>query len=503
MECTFFLRAPHFLILLWPAFVMSANAMASSAQVEIRSGAFMELEAESSKSLRTMANIIADAQHLSEDAYVEQVLKSGSEDVLERWWRRQSASDGKPPSAVPDSMAGHTNTSEGLYEKIQRKRNEVRRARLLRQEASHKVAFGSTGISQQTQEAEKGNEQADASEAETPSNVEGIHGRVGKFKVSIHPISRSEAMAMMKPTEMPTEAPTEMPTEMPKPARESYKVTEELSQKAPHGQCAYKDLDKSAFGFSGCVPNALASVHLVVSAFDSKIAWLADVHMPMTIYVHNRSAKRGRCISNGQGCVAEETPAKLHEAAESQRQLLAKSKNRAKEQQIQIFDVPNIGDEALAFLMHIVGHYDLLPDYVFFTHDHQCAWHSKFDMAAILARAQLCVPANDIGYMTLNDPDLYNGQPSCFSTSSGEQDAKHIFSGQAQTIRRMWPVLFESEFGRLPPKFCMDCCAQFVVSRERIRSHPLDFYKRALNAVKAGRTSFEYFWRTLFVPHFA
>jgi hypothetical protein len=370
---------------------------------------------------------------------------------------------GAQAAAAPASKADNTSTSEGLYDKIRRKYEEVRKARLLRQEGSHTTAVQATAASQQTDES-------------SSLPMDGVDIGKLKMKISVREIH-----------------------EPPKLVR---KVTDESARKALHlDQCFHLDPHESHLGFPGCVadPSATpATAHLVVSAFDSKINWLSHVKMPMTIYVHNRSADRGRCISNGQKCVAKETPAKLREAAESQRQLLVHNKKRAQDQQIQFFDVPNIGDEALGYLMHIVGNWEHLPDLVFFTHDHQCSWHSKFDMAAILNRARQCMRGSGVGYMTLNDPDLYGGQPECFSTHP-----KHDFSGEAETIRRLWPVLFESEFGRLPPTFCMDCCAQFVVSRELIRSHPLDFYKRALNAVKTGRTSFEYFWRTLFVPHFA
>lgn len=428
----------------------------------------MELDSESSKSLRSMSDLTAEIESMSFDAYNAKVVEAGAEDILARWWRREMMRSGKVQGLSATSK-GNNRTEEGLYEKIRRRYNEVRRARLLRNAASK----------QPLMRAAKHIDPADAS-GQTPDTSGGRGPRDIK-KVSFNLSVR----------------------EVHEPSKRRVKVTEESSRKAlNHGQCSVLAFEDSPhFGFPDCIPSTKANVHLVVSAFDSKIAWLSDVQMPMTIYVHNRSANRGRCISNGQKCVAQETPQKLHEAAESQRQLLARSKQRPKEQQIKFFDVPNIGDEALGYLMYIVGNWERLPDFVFFTHDHQCSWHSKFDMTAILARAQQCMPGHHVGYKTLNDPDLYGGQPACFSTR--DLGSKHDWATEAQTVRRLWPVLFTSEFGRLPPKFCMDCCAQFVVSRELIHSHPLDFYKRALNAVKTGRTSFEYFWRTLFIPHFA
>lgn len=251
---------------------------------------------------------------------------------------------------------------------------------------------------------------------------------------------------------------------------------------------------------------------LVVSAYDSDVSWLANVEMPVTVYVHNRTAHRSHCVSNGARCVSNATglSERLQKASESQHRLQARSWSRPNLQPIRFVDVPNVGDEALAYFSFIITRYDSLPDFVFFAHDHQCAWHATHDMGAVLKRTLPCIAKSKVGYMNLNDGPADKGfqEPECYYTFPGAQrQGSEITEAQAADHRglelpRVWDELFKPFLGDMPIRYCMDCCAQFAVSRERLKSHTLDFYRRQLAAVKAGKTSFEYFWRMLFVANF-
>ena len=44
-----------------------------------------------------------------------------------------------------------------------------------------------------------------------------------------------------------------------------------------------------------------------------------------------------------------------------------------------------------------------------------------------------------------------------------------------------WKLLFERELGKAPSLLGGPCCAEFMVSRERILKHPLSFYKLLRN----------------------
>ena len=52
---------------------------------------------------------------------------------------------------------------------------------------------------------------------------------------------------------------------------------------------------------------------------------------------------------------------------------------------------------------------------------------------------------------------------------------------------QLWGLLFETELGPLPEWVHSPCCAEFMVSRERVRLRPLAFYASLLNWL--GHTS--------------
>jgi hypothetical protein len=45
-------------------------------------------------------------------------------------------------------------------------------------------------------------------------------------------------------------------------------------------------------------------------------------------------------------------------------------------------------------------------------------------------------------------------------------------------VLQNWKMLFQQELGDAPPLLTGPCCAEFMVSRERILRHPLSFYTR-------------------------
>ena len=77
-------------------------------------------------------------------------------------------------------------------------------------------------------------------------------------------------------------------------------------------------------------------------------------------------------------------------------------------------------------------------------------------------------------------------------------------------LRRIWNVLFQDELGDIPSSFSDRCCAQFLVHRDKIRSHPLLFYANILkytydeDAITADHYhsdmsyAMEYIWHYLF-----
>jgi hypothetical protein len=41
---------------------------------------------------------------------------------------------------------------------------------------------------------------------------------------------------------------------------------------------------------------------------------------------------------------------------------------------------------------------------------------------------------------------------------------------------QVWPQMYEEELGPPPPILAAPCCAEFMVSRDRILAHPKSFY---------------------------
>lgn len=70
---------------------------------------------------------------------------------------------------------------------------------------------------------------------------------------------------------------------------------------------------------------------------------------------------------------------------------------------------------------------------------------------------------------------------------------------------QVWSELYEDELGELPEELSAPCCAEFIVSRERILAHSKDFYvhmrdwimETELGRYRSGRV-FEYMWHVIF-----
>jgi hypothetical protein len=75
-----------------------------------------------------------------------------------------------------------------------------------------------------------------------------------------------------------------------------------------------------------------------------------------------------------------------------------------------------------------------------------------------------------------------------------------------RTFHDMWDKAnFTMNVGPLPTRIKVPCCAQFIVHRDRIRKHPLHFYKSMLNWVETtewdtfwSSRAFEYAWHIVF-----
>lgn len=208
-----------------------------------------------------------------------------------------------------------------------------------------------------------------------------------------------------------------------------------------------------------------SEVELVVSAFDEDLSWLAEIDVHTTVYVHNRSSKDAYRNSFQMG-----KPIDFSIAWASQKTLEARNSFRT--HPIHFVDIPNVGEEHFAYLTHILQRYDNMPPAMVFLHGHRSAWHAPFNMDSKLIKTRFD-PAE--GYRNLNagfkelNP---KGNPSdgwCVGPTWKHEDLWRY--------GRHWADVFQVVQGPFPEKICHICCAQFVVSRERLLRVPRKSYE--------------------------
>ncbi|KAJ3167418.1 hypothetical protein HDU88_002340 [Geranomyces variabilis] len=157
--------------------------------------------------------------------------------------------------------------------------------------------------------------------------------------------------------------------------------------------------------------------------------------------------------------------------------------------------VPNYGNEASTFIKFILDNYDCLPNKTVFVHGHRTSWHTPEPMDEILNkmswdRAEFFkMPASDRG---ATDVARY---PPDRSVEESVPVELHIF----------WNRWFKKKYGPVPERVEAQCCAQFVVSRHRVRLNSWSWYKEIYDwliseevpSYWSGR-ALEYSWHVMF-----
>ncbi|KAF2268523.1 hypothetical protein CC78DRAFT_373187 [Lojkania enalia] len=169
----------------------------------------------------------------------------------------------------------------------------------------------------------------------------------------------------------------------------------------------------------------------------------------------------------------------------------------------------NKGREVMVYLTYIIDHYDDLPDTVLFMHSHRHAWHNNqlmgLDGVQIIRRLNHERVAR-MGFMNLR----CHHEPGCpdwihMDRPGGDFD----FFKKPEEIywrRHVWEEIHPG--APIPPTISGICCAQFAVSRERIRQVPLERFHHYRNWLLtttmddqfSGRI-FEYIWHYIFTGH--
>jgi hypothetical protein len=157
---------------------------------------------------------------------------------------------------------------------------------------------------------------------------------------------------------------------------------------------------------------------------------------------------------------------------------------------------PNKGHEASSYLNFIINNYDNLPMHVAFIHGHESAWHQKKSIIEELMSKKWL----NKSYYSLN---------GLFVQCSPEDDdhfKRKVYADQS----RIWDDIFRPVLKMdQPKKYALDCCAQFIVSRESIKKHSLDSYKHLYDFTINKASSYsseekfagwqmEYIWHVIF-----
>ncbi|KAF2631787.1 hypothetical protein BU25DRAFT_437472 [Macroventuria anomochaeta] len=169
----------------------------------------------------------------------------------------------------------------------------------------------------------------------------------------------------------------------------------------------------------------------------------------------------------------------------------------------------NKGREAMVYLSYIIDHYDDLPDTSLFMHAHRHAWHNNqlmgLDAAQIVNRLNHDRVAR-LGYMNVR----CHHDPGCpdwihMDRPGGDFDFFHK-PEEIYWRKSIWEEIHPG--APIPPSISGICCAQFAVSRDRIRQVPLErfiHYRKWLLTTGmddqfSGRI-FEYIWHYIFTGH--
>ncbi|MCJ1362050.1 hypothetical protein MMC16_001152 [Acarospora aff. strigata] len=168
----------------------------------------------------------------------------------------------------------------------------------------------------------------------------------------------------------------------------------------------------------------------------------------------------------------------------------------------------NKGHESMAYLTYVIDNYSSLPSIIAFIHPHRSgfwnAWHTDTPLHDnVYALENLQLPfIQQNGYVNLR----CNWAPGCKKAPGTNQ---HI-------TRQVWQEVFnetstsssnnsQTVLDSSDPTIAVACCAQFAVSRERIRKRPVEDYVKIrewvvhteLSDRKSGRVM-EYLWHVIF-----
>jgi len=135
----------------------------------------------------------------------------------------------------------------------------------------------------------------------------------------------------------------------------------------------------------------------------------------------------------------------------------------------------NVGQEIASYVRFILMFWDHLPENVAFVHGHEKTWHQEGYRMSYMLR-HLCL--GKFQYASLNAYESDAWRP--------RKGSRSYFN----IIKRYWKLV-EPYLGDIPKTgFKEKCCAQFVVSRERIKRRPRALYEMILKQMTDRRKNY-------------
>ncbi|KAJ9612158.1 hypothetical protein H2200_003755 [Cladophialophora chaetospira] len=171
------------------------------------------------------------------------------------------------------------------------------------------------------------------------------------------------------------------------------------------------------------------------------------------------------------------------------------------------YEVPlNKGHEAMVYLSYIIDYYDSLSDVTIFVHAHQITWHNNdlLDSDMITHIKHLSeAHVTRVGYFNLR----CHHEPGCPDWLHLDRPDDQLDMHRKMEERAFSLAVWKELHPNVPPPKAISqpCCAQFAVSRDRIRAIPRAEYLRYRNWILgtdlsdtfSGRVM-EYSWQFLF-----
>lgn len=128
----------------------------------------------------------------------------------------------------------------------------------------------------------------------------------------------------------------------------------------------------------------------------------------------------------------------------------------------------NRGNEASAYLLYILEHYDNLAPYTAFLHNHEHSWHHRGSLVDVIHKWEGTAPvAVDLGNHTWSE---------CSLRKWGD-DFWAAFNAWLGTIIGKYFSVESCAWKNGAYAVGRTCCAQFIVRRDVIRANPLSLYQ--------------------------